>query len=159
MKRSLWICVMALLSLQLPAASRNAVAAEPVKAEIPAGNGSITIKITGLRSASGNLLVALFNAKKGFPDKPERAIDGRSIKAGNSCEIVFDNVPYGTYAISVLHDENGNRKMDKNIIGIPKEGFGTSNNPKIRRGPPTYEDSQVHLDRRELALEIDMNYF
>ncbi|NTU92249.1 MAG: DUF2141 domain-containing protein [Chlorobiaceae bacterium] len=127
--------------------------------EVRPETGRIRVSVENLRSSRGFVGVALFNAKKGFPDKPERAIDGRSIKAGDSCEIVFDNVPYGTYAISVLHDENGNRKMDKNIIGIPKEGFGTSNNPKIRRGPPTYEDSQVHLDRRELALEIDMNYF
>lgn len=122
-------------------------------------SGRIRVSIGNLRSPRGLVGVALFNAKKGFPDKPERAVEGRSIEANGRCEVVFDNIPYGTYAVSVLHDENANRRMDKTIIGIPREGFGTSNNPKIRRGPPSFEESCIMLDRRELALKIEMNYF
>lgn len=121
--------------------------------------GSIRIMVGNLRSANGLVGVALFDAKKGFPDKPDRAIRGRSVDADGSCVVVFDEIPYGTYAVSVLHDENGNRKMDKTIIGIPKEGFGTSNNPKIRRGPPSFQESSFPLDSRNVALKIDMNYF
>ena len=159
MKRSLWICVMALLSLQLPAASRNAVAVEPVKAEIPAGNGAITIKITGLRSASGNLLVALFNAKKGFPGKFENAVRQASVTAAGSDHVaVFSDVPFGTYAVAVRHDENGNGKLDANFLGMPKEGVGVSNNPKSKFGPPSFDAASFTLDKKALELNVNLRY-
>ena len=150
---------MALLSLQLPAASRNAVAAEPVKAEIPAGNGAITIKITGLRSANGNLLVALFNAKKGFPGKYENAVKQTSITAAGSEHVaVFSDVPFGTYAVAVRHDENANGKLDTNFLGMPKEGVGTSNNPKSKFGPPSFDDAAFTLDHRAMELNVNLRY-
>jgi uncharacterized protein (DUF2141 family) len=141
-----------LLLLMLPAGTvRGEATGDPT--------GSIRVTIGNLRSTTGLVGVALYDAKKGFPDKPERAIHGRSVRADGMCVVVFDDIPYGTYAVSVLHDENSNLKMDKTIIGIPKEGFGTSNNPKIRRGPPSFQESSFPLDRQNVALRIDMNYF
>ncbi|UWX58653.1 DUF2141 domain-containing protein [Chlorobaculum sp. MV4-Y] len=120
--------------------------------------GRIEILIDNVRSEEGIVGVALFNAKKGFPDKSALAIEGRSIPAGKRCKVIFENVPYGTYAISVLHDENGNGKMDKGFLGIPKEGFGTSNNPEIKMGPPSFSDSRFDLKSKEMTLNIDMKY-
>jgi uncharacterized protein (DUF2141 family) len=121
--------------------------------------GCIRVRVGNLRNTQGMVGVSLYDTKQGFPDKPEKAIEGRSVAAGDHCEVVFTNVPYGSYAVSVLHDENGNKKMDKSFIGIPREGFGTSNNPKIRRGPPSFSESCFTLGSCELALKIDMNYF
>ena len=127
--------------------------------EANTGKGVIRVTVGNLRNTQGLVGVALFDTKQGFPDKPEKAIEGHSVQAGDQCVVVFANVPYGTYAVSVLHDENSNGKMDKNFIGIPKEGFGTSNNPKIRRGPPSFTESSFNLENNELAMKIDMNYF
>jgi uncharacterized protein (DUF2141 family) len=145
------------LLLLMPLLSGTALAQEPQNCPEP--TGCIRVSVSNLRNVNGLVGVALFRTNKGFPDKTEGAIEGKSFSAKAGEEIVFDNLPYGTYAISVLHDENGNRKMDKNFIGIPKEGFGTSNNPKIRRGPPSFDESRVTLDRKNLDLKIDMNYF
>ncbi|NTU58259.1 MAG: DUF2141 domain-containing protein [Chlorobiaceae bacterium] len=123
-----------------------------------ANSGCITVNIDNLRSSDGKVGVALFKVKEGFPDKTERALEGKSIAAGDHCIVMFENVPYGTYAVSVLHDENGNGKMDKTFIGIPKEGFGTSNNPKIRMGPPSFSESKFELGKGEVTLTISMNY-
>lgn len=120
--------------------------------------GRIEVLIDNVRSANGVVGVALFNAKKGFPDKSAMAIEGRSVPAGKSCKVIFENVPYGIYAVSVLHDENGNGKMDKGVFGIPKEGFGVSNNPEIKMGPPTFAESRFDLKSRELTLNIGMKY-
>ncbi len=141
-----------LLLLMLPTGAVRGEATAPQ-------TGSIRVTVSNLRSPSGLVGVALYDARKGFPDKPERAIQGHSVKADGMCVVIFEDLPYGTYAVSVLHDENSNRKMDKTIIGIPREGFGTSNNPKIRRGPPSFQESSFPLDRRTVALKIDMNYF
>ena len=120
--------------------------------------GTIEVYIDNIRSADGTIGVALFNNKKGFPDNNSKAIEGTSVPARKQCVVLFRNVPYGTYAVSVLHDENGNGKMDKGFLGIPKEGFGTSNNPKLKMGPPSFSDSRFNLDRQKMTLNIDMKY-
>ena len=114
--------------------------------------------VDGVRSADGVLGVALFSAKKGFPDNKAMAIEGRSVPAGKRCKVIFENVPFGVYAVSVLHDENGNGKMDKGFLGIPKEGFGVSNNPEIKMGPPSFAESRFDLHSTELNLNIEMKY-
>lgn len=124
----------------------------------PVSAGTIEVCIDNIRSSDGTVGVALFNTKKGFPDKSERAIKGKSVPAGKQCIVLFKNVPYGTYAVSVLHDENGNGKMDKAFLGIPKEGFGTSNNPKLKMGPPSFSDSQFDLAEQKMTLNINMKY-
>lgn len=145
---------------RIPALLLLATLAGTAQAQEPSPNtGNIRVVVNNIRNASGFIGVALFEAKDGFPDKPEHAITGKRIPAGDHSEIIFENVPYGTYAVSVLHDENGNGRMDKNFIGIPKEGFGTSNNPKIRRGPPSFSESSFSLESHELAMKIDMNYY
>jgi uncharacterized protein (DUF2141 family) len=131
----------------------------PPAACTTAKSGCITVHIKGLKNPDGIIGVALYTTKNGFPDKPERAFATRVNKAGSSSnEATFANIPYGTYAVSVLHDENGNGRMDKNFIGIPKEGFGVSNNPKIRRGPPSYNESLFTLNASQLELIVSMNY-
>lgn len=141
------------LLLLMTTFSGTTIAAEPA-----APSGRIEVSIADVRNCNGIVGVALFNTKKGFPDKTASAIEGRSVPAGNRCLVVFDNVPYGTYAVSVMHDENGNGKMDKGFLGIPKEGFGTSNNPKLRMGPPSFSDSKIDLNDRKLLLTINMKY-
>lgn len=123
-----------------------------------APSGSIEVQIGNVRSSNGNVGVALFNSKQGFPDKNTQALTGKSIPAESRCVVVFDNIPYGTYAVSIMHDENGNGKMDKGFFGIPKEGFGSSNNPKVRMGPPSFSDSKFELNDSKIALTIDMKY-
>ncbi|AAM72450.1 MAG TPA: DUF2141 domain-containing protein [Chlorobaculum sp.] len=133
------------------------IAPSIVKAD-RSSTGKIEVLIDNVRSTDGIVDVALFSTKKGFPDKSALAIEGRSIPAEKCCKVIFENVPYGAYAISVLHDENGNGKMDKGLFGIPKEGFGTSNNPEIKMGPPSFSDSRFDLKSKEITLHIDMKY-
>ncbi|HWQ25270.1 MAG TPA: DUF2141 domain-containing protein [Chlorobaculum sp.] len=121
-------------------------------------DGCISVSISNLRNSEGKVGVALFRVKDGFPDKTERALEGRIIQAGEHCLVKFEHVPYGTYAVSVLHDENSNGKMDKTFIGVPKEGFGTSNNPKVRMGPPSFSESSFELDTGNVTLNISLNY-
>ena len=74
--------------------------------------------------------------------------------------IVFEDIPFGTdYAIEVIHDENGNLKMDMRILQYPKpkEGFGLSNNT-FHAGPPEYEKARFPLDQPLVELNIQMKY-
>ena len=63
--------------------------------------------------------------------------------------VIFKNLPRGEYAVSFVHDENDNKKMDTNFLGIPKEDYGCSNNATGFMGPPKYEDAKFMLEENK----------
>jgi uncharacterized protein (DUF2141 family) len=75
-----------------------------------------------------------------------------------SAQVTFKDLPQGTFAVSVLHDENGNGKMDKNFVGMPKEGYGASNNPKKKKRAPTFDEAKFSLNSTGQTIEITLIY-
>ena len=124
-----------------------------------ASTGTIQISLSGFRNDKGVARLYLHNSPDGFPKKRENAIKAISapIKRGIAMA-VFESVEYGTYAVSVHHDENNNEKVDTNFIRMPREGFGASRNPKSSFGPPKYKDAVFELKFDTLKLEIRMKY-
>ncbi|MCX6178573.1 MAG: DUF2141 domain-containing protein [Chlorobiales bacterium] len=121
--------------------------------------GNIIVHIKDLRNLNGMLGASLYASKKGFPDTPECSYATLIKKITcNEDTFIFENVPFGTYAIGVLHDENSNGKMDKNFIGMPREGCGISTNPKIGMGGPKFNNSVFTLNAKKLELTIDVKY-
>jgi uncharacterized protein (DUF2141 family) len=105
------------------------------------GQGSIILKVTGLRSEKGQVRIAVFNSsEKWLGEDPVYSstinVDGQSVTWK------FNNVPHGDYGIAVFHDENKNGKMDKNFLGIPLEPYGFSNNVRVTFGPPKWENAK-----------------
>ena len=101
----------------------------------------------------------LFNNKKGFPNDAGKAINtAKGSILNGKATIVLKDIPDGEYAIGVIHDENGNGKMDTNFLGMPKEGVGVSNNAKGHFGSPSYEDSKFRLNRKSLIMTITIKY-
>ena len=72
---------------------------------------------------------------------------------GNTATVIFDDVKPGEYAIIVLHDENGNNRMDYRENGMPLEAFGASNNV-MNYGPPQYEDAKFIVAEDDLDMNI-----
>jgi uncharacterized protein (DUF2141 family) len=125
------------------------------------GTATLTIHVTGARNAKGKIRAALFQGAAGFPNDASQAIhtQGADIDPQtSSAEIAFPNLPPGIYAVSVFHDENMNEKLDKNFVGVPKEGYGASNNPKKRMGPPPFEEAKFELSGSGQSLEIKLIY-
>jgi len=121
--------------------------------------GSIVIEITGFRNAAGQAGVLLFSREEGFPADPGPA--DRKIFAAidrDACRVALENVPYGTYAVSVFHDENADGKLQKNFFGIPREGVGASLNPAMRFGPPRFRDARFTLDSPQRKLTVTIKY-
>jgi uncharacterized protein (DUF2141 family) len=111
----------------------------------------LTINISGLNSNKGTLLVAVYDQKEAFLKKQ---FIGNTVKIKNKKSIItFKNLPKGEYAVSFLHDENENKKMDTNFFGVPKEDYGCSNNAKGFMGPPKYEDAKFQLTANKV-IEI-----
>ena len=104
---------------------------------------TITVKVEGTESNDGKMLIALYNDESDFLEKTYKG--AKSNIANNECVITFKDIPEGTYAVSVFHDENDNDKLDSNFIGIPKEDYGCSNNAKGFMGPPKWKDAKFEL--------------
>jgi uncharacterized protein (DUF2141 family) len=121
--------------------------------------GTISVTATNLRSDDGKVLVYLYAGKKGFPTKPGKAVRRKTgtIKDGRAY-VSLKDVPHGTYAVSVIHDEDGDGKLDTNWLGIPEEGVGVSLNAKGKAGPPKFKDAKFVLDTDERKLKIKVRY-
>ena len=119
----------------------------------------VTVTVTGLRNDKGDLLLSLFRSEKGFPGDSSKAY--RTFKAPGSAKgvrAVWAEVPYGTYAVAALHDENRNGKLDRGWFGIPKEGTGASNNPNPKRRAPRFDEAKVTVDRDRVRVRILIRY-
>lgn len=105
---------------------------------------TLTIEISGLRNNQGNVHFELSNHK-------EIRMAGITREISNlTCTIVVENLKPGKYAFKFFHDENNNNKLDVNWIGIPKEGFGFSNNPTMTFGPPSFGKTIFDLKESKL---------
>lgn len=106
----------------------------------------VVVTVVDVRSADGSVLACLTPNEGAFPDcgEDERA-QRRMVRANARVTIVFNDVPPGEYAISLLHDENGNGKADT-VLFLPKEGFGFSRDAKARFGPPKFSAAAFTVD-------------
>lgn len=107
----------------------------------PTGSGTLEIVLTDLRSAKGVLQICLTADPADFPDCRNGAHAIRRTIPAAAPEVRVDGLAPGTYAIAVIHDANGNGRLDT-MLGIPREGFGFSRNPAIRFGPPRFSSAQ-----------------
>jgi uncharacterized protein (DUF2141 family) len=133
---------------------------EPVVAQVRS-TSTLTIRVTGARNTKGKIGVTLFQHAQGFPDDASKAIRQQSVEIDpntKSAQVSFKDLPQGTFAVSVLHDENGNGKMDKNFVGMPKEGYGASNNPRKKKRAPTFDEAEFSLNSAEQTIEIALIY-
>ena len=114
---------------------------------------NLTVNVAGLDSDNGILLIGIYNTKESFLKKP---LKSDIIKIMDKKAIVtFKNIPKGEYAVSFVHDENDNKKMDTNFFGIPKEDYGCSNNARGFMGPPKYEDAKFQLiENKTIDIKI-----
>jgi len=121
--------------------------------------GHIVITVSQIKNDSGLLRISLFDSKDGFPNKFKQALKfiNRDSESPET-KITFPDIPFGEYAIAILHDENNNEKMDTNFLRMPKEGYGVSNNVRGSFGPPKFEDAKFLVEQDSVFLSIEMSY-
>ena len=123
----------------------------------PAAN--LTVTVTDLRNAKGHLRLGVFDSAKGFPRARDRARLWKTLPANADQRVFTLALPPGRYAVVVLHDENGNKKLDENFLGVPKEGYGVSNNPKPRRRAATFNEAVFELNESGAEITVSIQYF
>lgn len=118
--------------------------------------GKLTVVFKDTRNQDGNIYVSLHNSETTFPMQPEKSLT-QNMVAAREKRMVINNIPYGEYAVAVIHDENANGKLDTYFFGIPREGVGASNN-KVGFGPPNFKDSAFMLKEPEKTITVDIKY-
>ncbi|HKJ84236.1 MAG TPA: DUF2141 domain-containing protein [Mariprofundaceae bacterium] len=118
------------------------------------------MKILHIRNSTGTVACALFESPTGFPiNFLQNATNAMIIKIHKSearCD--FEDIPPGTYAMAVIHDENMNGKLDTNWLGIPKEGYGFSNDARAKLGPPSFSAASFHYDGKNVQMTMTLHY-
>jgi len=120
-------------------------------------DSSITIELENVRNARGVLRLCLTRDPEHFPDCNG---DAQAITASVPATVHDVRLPAvepGSYALSVMHDENGNRRLDK-VLGIPKEGFGFSRNPSMGFGPPAFAEVRFSAAAGDSRQTVRMRY-
>lgn len=120
---------------------------------------SLTVNVEGLRNSKGVVQFALYNQENSLPDEKFKSWFriGTAEINDRRASFTFENLPKGTYAVNILHDENKNGKIDKGLI-LPKEGIGFSNYQKIGlSNKPKFSKAAFLLDS-DRTIEVKIIY-
>jgi uncharacterized protein (DUF2141 family) len=136
----------------------GAISITPQADDVAAAN-SIKVVVEGFHSNSGEADCVLFGSPEGFPSDSKIAMKRTKSKiVNNQAVCAFTAVAAGEYAVSVFHDENANGVLDRNFIGMPKEGVGASNDAAGKLGPPKFEDARFSYKGGQQTLTIHLRY-
>jgi len=136
------------------------IAAAPIVRVSAATKGEIRVVVRGLRNGEGRVGCSLFNNAEGFPRNRAKEYREMWVPIHDRLAVCdFTKIPSGTYAVSVMHDENSDGKMDFNWIGMPTKGYGFSNGAKATLSPPSFDAASFGYDGKGLiSIPIDVVY-
>lgn len=148
----------ALLLLLFSALFLGSASASASPAASPA-DCSLIIHVTGFRNTKGVLGAELFTSSAGWPEDVAKSFRHAHFPIeGNHATARFDHVPAGRYGVVVLHDENENEKLDRNLFMVPKEGFGFANNPNVLLVAPPIGKATIPVTCPTTTTEIRLIY-
>lgn len=131
----------------LPMLAAAALSAAPLAHAV-----DLTIEVLNVPPDKGKVNAALFATEASWM---RQAHAEQRIPATESTVLVFRNLPPGRYALSLFQDENGNNKLDTNIVGLPTERFGFSRDALSTMGPPSFGAAAVDL-QADTTLKITL---
>lgn len=118
-------------------------------------NPKLTVNVSNFESVKGTLVIGVFNSGKDFL-KEGAAIKNYIFEVdGKSKQIIISDLPKGEYALSMYHDENSDGECNRNFLGIPKEGYGFSNNIKPKFSAPSFDECKFTL-QKDTSLDVKL---
>lgn len=132
--------------------------------------GELRLTVKGVRSSEGELLIGLYDNAAGFkhaianasnrgmmPDKGR--LVGMSLRARpGEQSVVFPDLSPGRYAVIVIHDENDDGRLDKNLLGLPTEGYGFGNDAKVFLAAPSFDAAAIPIATADVAASVTLHY-
>lgn len=121
---------------------------------ITAQAADIIITVKNIKSNDGVLNVGMWDSKETFTNE-KKVLFGTRVPANiPTKKVTISDLKPGKYAISVFHDKNKNQKLDRNLLGIPQEPYGFSNDARGAFGPPKFEQAQIEVGDTDQNIEI-----
>lgn len=135
----------------------------PTAPAAPASKATLSVAVNNLRNTNGNFCLSIFASADGFPDSAEKAIFAECFSiAERSFTITLKDVPSGRYAVAGWHDENKDKQLNYNFLGIPKEGLAFSENGKPRiappPGPPSFDSIAFDVGSEAKTTQMKTTY-
>lgn len=121
----------------------------------------VAVRVEKVARSKGEVGVAVFSSPKGFPIHLEHSYEVKWVPVMEGMEVVevvFEALPAGNYAVTAVHDENGNRITDRNNLGFPKEGVAFSNDQRVTTAAPSYKSCQFSVkngDKKKIVTRLD----
>ncbi len=119
--------------------------------------GDVRVKVSGIGSLVGTIRATLDGSEMAFKNDAPTTQTNEIIVTSSEIELLFHNVPAGVYAIKVIHDENDDKKLNQNLLGIPSERYGISNNVMGKFGLPTFNEASFNVSSGETVLSIEIS--
>jgi uncharacterized protein (DUF2141 family) len=117
--------------------------------------GVLKISLSNIKE-TGKIYAAVYSEGDNFPDPKFLVKKTMGEVLNGKCELHFEGLPFGTYAIAVYQDVNGNGKLDKGMFGIPEEPFAFSNNFRPRFGGPSFDKCAFDFKENNQTVNIEM---
>ena len=121
-----------------------------------AGEHVMRIEVTNVIPDRGQVNVALHDSDATYLSRDDEPFRAHSITSeSDRVAVVFDKLPRGRYAVTIYQDINGNGDLDGNLVGLPKEPYGFSNNPRMIFGPPSFKKAAFEVSE-DLSIEVKL---
>jgi uncharacterized protein (DUF2141 family) len=144
-------------------------------ASVPAGTGfvcaaqtdspaqtlcTLRIHVDGFRNTRGNLGTVIFETSDGWPENLDKSFrhGPAPIDAATRTAVAEWKLRPGDYGVAVIHDENSNHHLDRNFLGVPKEGFGFANNPHVLLSAPSMKAALAHVGCPSTEISVHLQY-
>jgi uncharacterized protein (DUF2141 family) len=124
---------------------RYCFAAFAALSAVPALANPLAVEVTGISDVRGNLMVAVYDSSETFDGGGKPVAAKRAEVGAETVVVTFDELMPGDHAVKLYHDANGNGELDRNMLGLPTEGYGFSNNGG-RYGPPPFEEARFTIE-------------
>ena len=124
-----------------------------------AAGDEIVVRVNQLRNGAGNVVAVLYGDNPDdFLKKGRKLAKVWAPAREGTVDVCLTAPRPGTYAVAVYHDENANVRFDKTWIGLPDEGYGISNNPRIFLAPPLFDEAKFEAMAGPTVIDIDIRY-
>ncbi len=139
------------------AAARSALALAAVCGlSAPVGAADLTVVVHNVRSGEGQVMLGVFDNASSFPKNVARGLQvaAAARDASGRVTLVVRNLPPGSYALSAYHDLDANGRLNNNLLGLPSEPYGFSNNARGTLGPPSFQAAAFVVPEEGLTIEL-----
>jgi len=120
--------------------------------------GTLAVQVVGVQGEAGAVCVALYRDEDTYPDEGKELLLSCGKITEGTALLIFKDLAPGDYAAFAFHDADGDRRLKKNFIGMPKEGVGASRGAKGFMGPPKFEDAKVAVGPGKKHIRIKLKY-